>query len=84
MTAESAERRQAVRDLSLQTDMASRSGGRSYELTSAERLADDVRAEPRVRTITRNHALWTTPLWFGLVMALMLGEWLARKRFQLV
>lgn len=84
VTAESAERRQAVRDLSLQTDMASRSGGRSYELTSAERLADDVRAEPRVRTITRNHALWTTPLWFGLVMALMLGEWLARKRFQLV
>lgn len=84
VTAESAERRQAVRDLTLQTDIAARSGGRSYELTSAERLVDDLHAEPRIRTVTRNHALWTTPLWFSLVMILMLGEWLARKRFQLV
>ncbi|MFO0871960.1 MAG: hypothetical protein U0935_23790 [Pirellulales bacterium] len=84
VTAESAERRQAVRDLTLQTDLASRSGGRSYELAQAERLADEIRAEPRVRTTTRNHALWTTPLWMGLAMTLLLGEWLARKRIQLV
>jgi len=84
VTAESAERRQAVRDLSLQTDMASSSGGRAYELINAEKLVEDLRAEPRVRTVTRNHALWTTPLWFGTVMLLMMGEWLARKRLQLV
>lgn len=84
VTAESAERRQAVRDLSLQTDMASTSGGRAYELINAEKLVDDLRAEPRVRTVTRNHALWTTPLWFGAAMILMLGEWLTRKRLQLV
>jgi hypothetical protein len=84
VTAESAERRQAVRDLSLQTDMASSSGGRAYELTTAEKLVDDLRAEPRERTVTRNHALWTTPLWFGTAMLLMMGEWFARKRLQLV
>ncbi|MFO0902736.1 MAG: hypothetical protein U0939_07035 [Pirellulales bacterium] len=84
VTAESAERRQAVRDLSLQSEMAARSGGRSYELANAARLADDLQVEPRLRTVTRNHALWTTPLWFGGIIALLLAEWLARKRLQLV
>ena len=28
---------------------------------------------------TRNHALWSTPLWFVAVVGLMLGEWLIRR-----
>ena len=51
---------------------------------AAEKFADDLHAEPRIRTVTRNHALWTTPFWFGLLIVLLLGEWLARKRLQLV
>jgi hypothetical protein len=79
----SAERRRGVRDEKLQTDIAQQSGGRSYDLTTVANLVNDIHAEPKRETLTRNHALWTTPLWFALVVALMLGEWLSRKMIKL-
>lgn len=75
----SAERRSPVRELSLQEELARQSGGRSYDLTTVGRLAQDMHLEPVEERVNRNHALWTTPLWFLLLMALMLGEWLGRK-----
>jgi hypothetical protein len=39
--------------------------------------------KPTEQRVTRNIALWTTPLWFGVVVVLMLGEWLARKLMRL-
>ncbi|MCA9154839.1 MAG: hypothetical protein KDA38_08635, partial [Planctomycetales bacterium] len=75
----SAERRSAVRNVQLQEDLARETGGRSYELTNVSRLIDDLQVEPVRQSLTRNHALWSTPLWFGLIVLLMLGEWLMRK-----
>lgn len=75
----SAERRSAVRNVRLQEDLARETGGRSYELTNASRLIDDLQVAPVRQSLTRNHALWSTPLWFGLIVLLMLGEWLMRK-----
>lgn len=83
VTTVSAERSRAVRDEQLQRDLASRTRGQSYDLTTAMRLVSDLQVEPRVETVSRNHALWTTPLWFMAVVALMLGEWFARKMVRL-
>ncbi len=79
----SAERRRGVRDEKLQTEIAQQSGGRSYDLTTVSNLINDIHAEPKRESLTRNHALWTTPLWFTLVVMLMLGEWLSRKMIKL-
>jgi hypothetical protein len=79
----SAERRQAVRNVDLQNAIAQASGGKSYDLTNATKLFDDLSIKPRVEVQTRNLSLWTTPWWFGVVVALMLGEWFARKLLKL-
>jgi hypothetical protein len=75
----SAERLRAVRDVSLQEQLARQTGGRSYDLTNVARLADDLRLKPVVEHSTRDHPLWDTPLWFTLVVGLMVSEWLARR-----
>jgi hypothetical protein len=75
----SAERRNAVRDARLQNELAQVTGGRSYDLTTVERLLDELKLEPIMQRQTRNLTLWTTPLWFAAGVVLMLGEWLARK-----
>jgi hypothetical protein len=79
----SAERRNAVRDEKLQMELARATGGRSYDLTTVHKLPDELKIEPVVQRQTRNLALWTTPLWFGVIVALMLGEWLVRKMIRL-
>jgi hypothetical protein len=42
-------------------------------------LADDLQLEPITESYTRNHPLWSTPLWFIALIGLMLGEWFVRK-----
>ncbi len=79
----SAERRQGVRNERLQDDLAQGTGGKSYDLTTVDKLVDDLRLEPIAETLTRTHPLWATPLWFTLIVALMLGEWLTRKLIKL-
>ncbi|MDX1946364.1 MAG: hypothetical protein SFU86_13265 [Pirellulaceae bacterium] len=79
----SAERRQGVRNEKLQNDLAQSTSGRSYDLTTVSRLADDLKLEPVIEKQTRNRTLWNTPLWFAAIVALMLGEWLARKMIRL-
>lgn len=83
VTALSAERRRGVRDEKLQTQLAEKSGGKTYDLTTVHNLVNDLQAEPRIEKLTRNKALWSTPLWFTLVVGLMLGEWLFRKLLKL-
>ena len=46
-------------------------------------LPDDLKVEAVTERHTRNFALWTTPLWFAVVVVLMLGEWLSRKMIRL-
>lgn len=79
VTDSSAERRRAVRDLRLQEEIAQQSGGRTYDLLSVASLPQDLHLEPLIEKNTRSHALWNTPLWFILIVSLMLGEWITRK-----
>jgi hypothetical protein len=79
----SAERRRGVRDEKLQKDLARQTGGRAYDLTNVSSLPIDLKLDPVVERMTRNTALWSTPLWFAVVVMLMLGEWLSRKLIKL-
>ncbi|MCA9174301.1 MAG: hypothetical protein KDB14_07415 [Planctomycetales bacterium] len=75
----SAEQLRVVRDEHLQQQLAKETGGTSVDLASADRLLDAINARPTVEPMSRDHPLWATPLWFSLLMTLMLGEWLIRK-----
>ncbi|MEQ8790653.1 MAG: hypothetical protein RIC55_30425 [Pirellulaceae bacterium] len=75
----SAERRSGVRNERLQDDLALETQGRSYDLTNVSNLLDDLSAEARDETLRRTQPLWATPLWFLLIVPLMLLEWFVRK-----
>jgi hypothetical protein len=79
VTDSSAERRRVVRDVRLQEEIALQSEGRSYDLTNVGSLVRDIKLQPVIEKNTRIHRLWSTPLWFGLIVGLMVSEWLARK-----
>jgi hypothetical protein len=79
VTDASAEMRQAVRDEQLQLALASQTRGRSFTLADAHKLADHVRLEPRTEIDLRSFPLWQSPIWFTLIVALLLTEWAVRK-----
>jgi hypothetical protein len=79
----SAERRNAVRNESLQKALAAETRGKSYDLSTAGRLVDDLHDEPLVERYTRSQPLWSSPLWFIALVGLMLGEWFWRKMIRL-
>jgi len=89
----SPERRSSIRNKSLQDSLAMVSGGRSYDIVSAIKgladnpaingLVEDMDLQPRIETKPRIFPLWSTPLWFILVVVLMLGEWFSRKLINL-
>ncbi|PQO45075.1 hypothetical protein [Blastopirellula marina] len=82
-TGASAELRSAVRNVSLQNEIAQQSGGLAVELEEVESLLDKIELKDVREEVTRNEPLWGTPLWFVLVVGLMLGEWYSRKRANL-
>jgi hypothetical protein len=75
----SVERRRSVRDDKLQAELARVTDGQTYDLTTIDRLPDEIKLKPVVQHLTRNIALWATPLWFTVIVGLLLGEWLFRK-----
>lgn len=79
----SAEQRNPARNLALQQAMANSTGGSSYELSEAGQLVDDLKLQPVAEEISRSFPIWGTPLWFIVVVALLLAEWIARKRANL-
>jgi hypothetical protein len=82
VTALSAERRAAVRNAALERELARATGGKTYDLETVGRFPDEVELPERSATTVRILTLWNTRLCFvafGLAVALMLGEWLARK-----
>jgi hypothetical protein len=80
----SAERRVAVRDAGLQRQLAEAiPGGRAYELAEASRIAEEFDPPRRTRTTTERMSLWDSWPLFGLFVALLLGEWVLRKRVRL-
>jgi len=79
----SAERRNAVRNLALQRDLALTTGGRSYELTEVAQLAQDIKA-PDIETYSEvRKPIWNTWLMLILVVGGLMGEWLLRKMVNL-
>jgi hypothetical protein len=76
----SVERQSATRNVDLQQRLADvRPGGKSYDLTTAARLLDDIQLTPKVEHSTQILPLWNTWLAFGLVVLVLLVEWLLRK-----
>jgi hypothetical protein len=83
VTGLSAERREATRNEKLQRELAETTGGRSYDLTTVDRLPSEMNLQPVSERQTRHLSLWTTPVWFMAVVILMLSEWLLRKMIHL-
>lgn len=83
VTGLSAERRSGVRNVRLQEELAAETQGRTYDLTTVDRLPDDLQLQAITERYTRNHPLWSTPLWFIALVGLMLGEWFSRKMIHL-
>jgi len=79
----SAERRSGVRNVRLQEELARETNGKSYDLTTVSNLVDDLQLESIEESYTRNHPLWSTPIWFIALIGLMLGEWFIRKMVNL-
>jgi hypothetical protein len=75
----SAERQQAVRDVALEQALADNTGGKYYDLVSAKKLPDEIRLTPRGESREMRIALWNTWFFFGIIVLLLLGEWLVRK-----
>jgi len=81
----SAERRSAVRNTVLERELADlksrRTGmtGKSYVPQTLDRLVDEAFVPDDVESFAERIALWNTWLAFGLVVLLMLTEWLFRK-----
>lgn len=73
-----------VRNSQLQDAIAAESHGRSYDLTTVNRLPNEIDLRPVQETTTKVLALWSTWPFFLLVVSLMLTEWLCRKRINLL
>ena len=83
VTSVSVERRSASRNVALQEAIAAATGGRTYDLASAARLAAEI--DPVARP---EHAVKVFPLgmtWACLLtgLGLLIGEWVVRKRASL-
>jgi hypothetical protein len=75
----SVERRSAVRNTPLAREIAQTTGGQSYDLTNVSDLLKDFHPQPKTETSIKILTLWDNWLAFGLVILLMLVEWLTRK-----
>jgi len=83
VTSTSPERRSVVRNVQLQEDLATATGGRSYDLASVDELVDDLRPPATPDTRLELVPLWNTWPVFFVVVGLMLIEWWGRRRVNL-
>jgi hypothetical protein len=75
----SVERQRAVRNVALEQALADATGGRCYDLLTADRLPDEIRVRAKGETHEMSLPLWNTWLFFLVAILLMLAEWLGRK-----
>ena len=75
----SVERRSATRNRALQENIAGATGGRSCELDTVRATLADFKPPRLTETSVEVFPLWSTWLSFGLIIGLMLIEWLFRK-----
>ena len=83
VTSVSVEQRSASRNVALQEALAAASGGKTYDLASAAKLATDVDPVARPEHVVKVFPLGMT--WACLLMGLglLIGEWIIRKRVSL-
>lgn len=79
VTSVSAERRSPVRNVAVQESLARETGGRGYELETADEFLSDFTPPTLTERTTDIRPLWSTWPCFALLIVLMLGEWWARK-----
>jgi hypothetical protein len=79
VTAVSAERRSAVRNVAVERSLAAETNGRSYELDTVSQFLHDFHPPRRTEYTTEIIPVWSTWLYFIPVILLMLGEWFVRK-----
>ncbi|MDX1965491.1 MAG: hypothetical protein SFX18_20260 [Pirellulales bacterium] len=83
VTSLSAERRSAVRNKALEQEITLASGGKMFDLTTANELADAITAPTELVKNERIFPLGSTWLSFGLVIGWLIVEWLVRKLINL-
>lgn len=75
----SLERHSPLRNVELQQAIANETGGKAYDLTNAHEILEDLHAQPLIERELHRRRLWSTPLWFVLVVGLMISEWTVRR-----
>jgi hypothetical protein len=84
VTSLTAERRSAVRNVSLQRSIAAvHPAGKAYELDNVGQLLEDFNPPRLTESRVEIFPLWSTWLCFAFVVLLMLGEWFFRKMVSL-
>jgi len=84
VTGVSAEMRSTVRNETLSGQLVDQSRGVGAALHQSHLLKNLIKLTPYHVTEEHNYLLWQTPLWFIVIISLMLGEWLLRKWIHLV
>jgi hypothetical protein len=79
VTTVSAERRSAVRNVTLQKSIASQTAGFACDLASADEQLEKIEPQPKVEQAVKNFPLSMTWLCLGVGLLLMIGEWALRK-----
>lgn len=83
VTGVSVERRSAIRNVALQEAVAAATGGRSYDLKSAARLATDIDPVARAEHTVKVFPLGMTWACLLLGLGLLVSEWVVRKSVSL-
>ena len=79
----SIERRNPVRNVSLQKNISAETGGKAYDLLDVEQFPDDFQPIRHKEKSLQIISLWSTWLTFGLMISLLIAEWFVRKRVNL-
>jgi hypothetical protein len=79
----SLERRNPIRNSTMQMNLADETGGKAYDLTTVDRFPDDFNPTRQQETNIQIASLWNNWLVFATVISLLTTEWLIRKSVHL-
>ena len=79
----SIERRNPVRNVALQKNIASETGGKAYDLLDVDQFPDDFKPARQKETSIEIIPLWNTWITFAAVISLLMVEWFVRKMVNL-
>ncbi len=79
----SVERRNPVRNVSLQKNISAETGGKAYDLLDADQFPEDFQPVRQKETSIEIIPLWNTWITFAAVISMLLLEWFVRKMVNL-